>query len=195
MTSDESDSDAERAIPEIVAAHFEEFAFLWGARKVALRSAELDWNAAVALENRAVVHLDGLSLAGDGALALLQECLVADDAKTVFAAAYSLLRMNDVKMTADIMQRFRNAKGAQLRGLTEAISQTFSQSLLLDLRDALVCPPASVAVAAAEVLAMNSRLDAMSGRLAELLADSDPAVRRAAWRVVAIVDSSAGTGH
>ena len=60
------------------------------------------------------------------------------------------------------------------------------------LRETMESRPAPRAVVAVEALAFHHKLRPEEPRLGALLGDENPAVREAAWRVVATVDSAGG---
>jgi hypothetical protein len=184
-----------RIVVRVVSRHLDELEFLWGQYRGARRSPEYVAADLSVLEGRIESHLDALRVAGDGITGMLGEKLSQEDANAAFTAASVLLRSNRDDLARTVTAALMEAAGTRLEGIKEALCQTQTPFAVKDLRDVFMSPRSVVAVAAAEVLAFQARMDPMSGRLAELLADSDPSVRRAAWRVVAILDSTGSSAR
>src|SRR5437868_12873331 len=79
---------------DIVKEHFEELQFLWGQRRPALRSPLYTARELLDLEERIEAHVQGLLVAGDQVIPLVEEGLTGDDPLLVFASTYALLRLN-----------------------------------------------------------------------------------------------------
>jgi len=177
-------------IPEILQQHFDELQFLWGQHRAALRSPEYKLSDLRRLEERIEAHLDGLLVPGERVIPLVKGGLAGEDPLQAFAAAYVLLRLNRENATKQVLDAFLNAQGPALEGLRDALCHSPITEILPSIRGAFTSAPAPIAVAAAEILAFHARLDPNPRRLADFFADEDAGVRRAAWRVAAILDST-----
>jgi uncharacterized protein (TIGR02270 family) len=182
-------------IPEIIREHFESYAFLWRQWLAARRSPDFVAAELAPFEERMEAHLDGLLVAGERALPLVEAGLTDEAAAAALAAGYALLAMDRDDAAAKVADALALAKGPVLEGLRDALCLGNPARLLPRLRELLASPSALAAVTAAEVLAFHGHLDPSSGRLASFFTDGDPAVRRAAWRIVALLDSSNPRGR
>ena len=177
-------------IPEVLHAHLEEFQFLCGLFQNALRSPDYRRRDLEPLARRIAAHLDGIVVAGEAAVPLLEADLAADEPQVVFAAAYVLLRMN-AQAGQRVLDAFLQAKAGQLEGLCLALCQSTLGTMEDQLRQAVASSPATIAVAAAEVLAFHRKLGPLAKRLDNFLKDENPEVRRCAWRVTALLGTAA----
>jgi uncharacterized protein (TIGR02270 family) len=84
-----------RVIPEIVAQHAEEAAFLWLLRDAAVRAPHYLLDDLVLLDQRVEAHLDGLRLAGAEGWAASQDELKFQQPGEVFAAAMLAIESGD----------------------------------------------------------------------------------------------------
>ena len=184
------DRSSSNVIPEIVQEHFDTYRFLWSQRQSALRSPDFTVDDLARLEARMEAHLDGLLVAGEGAMSLVEANLAAEDAFAVLAAALVLLAFERDDAATKVAEALLQAQGPQLDGLRQALCFGDITRIVPRLRELFASHSALTAAVAAEALAFHGRLDASSLRLAALLGDADPAVRRVAWRVVAILDSA-----
>jgi uncharacterized protein (TIGR02270 family) len=177
-------------ISHIVQQHLEEFQFLCDQYQHALQSPEHRLRDLGSLEKRMAAHLDGIIVAGEAALPLLEAGLAADEPQS-FAASYALLRMNSAAGRR-VLDAFLQAKEGQLEGITRALCNSPLDTMLMNqLRQAVTGSPAAIATAAAEVLAFHRKLGSWDKRLDALLRDDDPAVRRRAWRVMSLSAATA----
>jgi uncharacterized protein (TIGR02270 family) len=179
-----------QVLPNIVQQHFDTYRFLWSQRQGALRSPDFTEGDLARVEDRMEAHLDGLLVAGEHAITLLEANLAGDDASAVLAAAFVLLAMDRDDAAAKVVEALLQAQGSQIDGLRQALCLGDITRIVPRLRELFASPSTLAAAVAAEALAFHGRLDASSLRLAALLSDEDPAVRRVAWRVVAILDSA-----
>ena len=174
----------------MVQNHLEEFQFLCGQYQHALKSPDYRPGDLDPLERRIASHLDGILVAGDAAVPLLEAGLAADEPQVAFSAAYVLLRMK-AGGTQRVVDAFTQAKGGQLVGICRALCQSPVGMLVDQLRQAAVSSPATTAAAAAEVLAFHRKLGPTAKRIDEFLKDENPEVRRRAWRFTALLGTVA----
>lgn len=177
-------------IPELLQTHLEELQFLSGQFQNALRSPDYRRCDLKPLAKRFAAHLDGIIVAGEAAAPLLEAGLAAEEPQAAFAAAYVLLRMN-ANTGQRVLDAFLQAKAGQLEGICRALCQSALGTRVDSLRQAVTSSPATIAVAAAEVLAFHRVLGPLAKRLDEFLKDENPDVRRYAWRVTALLGTSA----
>ncbi len=178
-------------IPEVYVRHLEEFQFLWERRRTALRSPERTSRDVAELEERITAHLDGLRLADDAAIPVLEAGLIGDDPSGVFTSAYVLLSLRDHTAAERVMEAFQSAEAEKLDGFREALCQGPIEMIEPALRDAVASAPAPYAAAALEALAFHHRPDPGMDRLVEFLQHESPRVRCIAWRIMALM----GTAH
>jgi uncharacterized protein (TIGR02270 family) len=171
-------------IPGVIQNHLEEFQFLYGQYEQALHSPDYRLSDLDPLEKRIAAHLDGILVAGDTVLPLLDEGLAGEKPGLVFSAAYVLLRMN-AEAAKRVFSAFLQAKGSQLAGIRRALCQSPLGTMVNQLQEAVVASSAPVGVAAAEVLAFHRNLRQPAKRLSDFLHDENPEVRCGAWRVMA----------
>ena len=176
-------------IPAVYAKHLEEFAFLWGQRKAALRSPDYTLGDVARLEQRIAAHLDGLLLAGEAAIPTLEAGLAGDDPQAVFAAGYVLLALRVPAAAQRVAEAFLHAEAEKIEALSQSLCHGPIDLIEKPLRHAAASAPAPAAVAALEALAFHRRPDPGDDRLAEFLQDKNAQVRRAAWRIMAILYS------
>ena len=110
-----------RILIDILEEHFEELQFLWSQRQTALRSPRYTLRELSHLEDRIEAHVQGLLIAGEQIMALVEKGLSADDPVLAFAAAYALLRLNTEAASKRVLDSFRQAKGGQLDGVRQAL--------------------------------------------------------------------------
>lgn len=167
---------------ELLQLHWEELQILWGRRQTMLRS-PLDTPERLAdLDERIEAHVQGLLVGGDAVTPLAESGLSADEPLPAFAAALTLLRSSK---EADVLEAFRQAEGGRLEGIRQALCHAPAVSAAT-LRSLLASSSAAVAVAAAEVLAFHQAPESRSWAAERFLRHEDPALRRAAWRVVSL---------
>jgi hypothetical protein len=170
--------------------HLEDLRDLWRQRRRLERSPEHVASDILDLDDRIEAHLDALRIAGEDLAPLMEAGLASEDPAGAFVAAYVLLDLGREDVARRVVGVFREAEGGRLAGLRDAFSHGVITPVLQELREAFVSPPSRVAIAAGEVLAVHQQLDSHTGRLTELLTDEDAEVRRAAWHIIAILDSS-----
>jgi uncharacterized protein (TIGR02270 family) len=174
-------------IPSVLAEHLEQLTMLWQQRQDAQRSPDYVREDAAQLDERLEAHVDGLLLAGEQAVPLLEEALGGDESAAVFAAAFVLLRQEQAAMADRVVDAFLQAEPGQMAGIRQALCYGPIQSIEERLRGICESEQSSAAVAAFEVLAYHQRAAGLFHRLARLYADEDPAVRQAAWRITAML--------
>ena len=174
------------AIIGILRQHFEEFGSLWAQRQAALRSPDFRAGDLVGMASRIEAHLDGLVIGGDATVPIAKEALTGDDPQAVFAAAYTLLYLKTAAAADLVMESLLEAKPKRFDGLRQALCHgpiDLSKSGCGRPRR----PAAHVAAVTVEALLNHGRQSVEVQRLAEFIRDKDPAVRRAAWRTVALL--------
>jgi len=180
------------AFREVLEEHFESLALMWRLWCEARFSPEYTLPALRALEERMEAHLDGLRVAADDGRSLALERLTGDDPAQSFAAAYALLDSGGTSEVDSVVDAFLAAEGEGLDSLRDALRFAVATPVATRLRPLLTATSGVRSAAVAEILATAGELDPSAPRLMELLLDPDPAVRAAAWRVAAIVDSTGG---
>jgi len=174
-------------LQSILEEHFEELQMLWELRESALRDPDYLAEDIPELDERIEAHVDGLVLGGENALPILEEGLGGDEPPVPFAAGYVMLRIGQQELADKLMDAFLEAQEGQLDGLRQALCHG-SIGLVVDrLKSAYETGPTEVAAAAAEVFAFHGQLRREPSRLAEFFAHEDPGVRRAAWRITAMI--------
>jgi uncharacterized protein (TIGR02270 family) len=169
---------------DILVEHLEEFEFLWGQRRNALRSSHYTMRELSLLEDRIGAHVQGLLVAGPELLPLVEPGLDADESLPVFLAAYLLLRLETESVVQRVLAAFMTAKEGKLDGLSQALCHA-ALSAPGPLQKAVTSASAPVAVAAAEILAFHGRLETRAAQLDAFLKHEDPLVRKTAWRTLA----------
>ncbi len=173
-------------IPEVVEKHLQELCFLWEQRQEALMSQDWILSDVELWEQRMGAHLDALVIAGPEIIPLLKEKLAENDSAITFAGAFVLLSQNSVPAANVVWETFVQAKGEQLDGVRDALSHAPIESMADQLREAVESGTPALSVAAAHVLAVHGRLDPKLNKWKKFLNHDEPAIRGAAWRVVAL---------
>ena len=173
-------------IPDILEEHFEELAFLWGQRMVALRSPAYSWKKFAALEERIEAHVQGLLAVGSRLREFATPFLTSEEASEAFAAGYALLRMRTESATQHVLSAFTTAKGSQLEGLKQALCHGLRRRFLVRLHDLVRPLGTPLSAAAAEILAFHGVADTRAADLEILLGHGDPEIQRAGWRIAAL---------
>ena len=176
-----------RVMTDLLEEHLEELAILGMQRQRALRSPDVTPGQLAELDDRMEAHIQGLLVGGDAGLPLIEDALSQDDPNDVFAAAYTLLRLNSDAGTKTLIESLQQAQGKQLDGIARALNCGPIETVKDALRDSLASAPSPLAVVAAEALARFRKLGESTSRLVEFLRDDNPQVRRRAWRVVALI--------
>lgn len=176
-------------IVEIIEKHFEELVFLCELRGDAVRSPEYTIGDVAVLDRRIDGHLDGLLVGREETVVVVEEGLAGDEPPAVFAAAWVLLRMRTEGAAGRVVNTLIQADPEPSAGLRLALCRGPIDMIRDRLNEAAVSSPAPIAVVAAEALAAHGRLDRKTKRLAAWFEDENPEVRRAAWRIAAVLDS------
>ncbi len=176
-------------IVEILEKHFEELVFLCELRADAVRSPEYGIADLGVLDRRIEGHLDGLLVGQEETVAVVEEGLAGGEPPVVFAAAWVLLRMRSETAAGRVVDTLIRADPEPSAGLRLALCRGPIDMIRDRLKEAVVSAPAPVAVVAAEALAAQGRRDPETERLREWFEDENPEVRRAAWRIAAVLDS------
>ncbi|MFO0948577.1 MAG: hypothetical protein U1D30_22075 [Planctomycetota bacterium] len=172
---------------ELLEQHYDELQFLWSQRQSAVQSTEHFPKDLARLENRLENHLQGLLQGGLDAAAIVREGLAADDPVATFSAAYTMLRFGHPQAARRVFQAFSQSEGEKRDGLREALCHGPIGAIEDDLRSAFAAANSPLSAAAAEILAFHGRLTQPLPRLVQLLTDTNPEVRRSAWRTVSLL--------
>jgi hypothetical protein len=175
-------------LDEVGRAALAEVQFLCEQRLSIVRSPDFAEEVLGMYDERLVAHLDALLARGphviDSLVAMLSAAAEAGEACGI---AVALLESCEPRAIQGLLTALEAAEeGPKLRGLRMALRRGPIDSLVAVLQQWLASGPARQAAAAAEVLAYHRRLDQSSGRMQELCSDTDPLVRGAAWRAVAL---------
>jgi len=172
--------------PSVLAQHWEELQGLWQIRCAAIMDQEYVASDIKALDARIEAHVDGLLVGGKASIPLLLDGLKGEE-EAVVVAVYVLLRFDDEEAADLVVIALREAKPDQLK----AFCQSLCQSRLHLISDRLVemyeHGPTLLAATVAEVFAYHGRLSENASRLKKFYEDEDIEVRRAAWRITALV--------
>lgn len=169
-------------LSDVLDEHLEELAFLWELRREGLLSAERTPEDLGRLEARIEAHVDGLLLARGDLLELVEAGLGSGDPSVAFASAFPLLRSGGEGARA-VMGAFLVSTGGAREGLGEALAHGDLRHVREELTACLSSVDPGLAVAAATALALQ-RAPGLPDRVDDrFLADVDPAVRAAAWRL------------
>jgi hypothetical protein len=179
---------ASNVIPAVFEEHLQEFAEFWQRRwevEAGVDEVPLDLRD---IDERLAAHGDGLLAAGSDALPWLIAASQEPDPWLVTAATYVLLAMRQVEADRLVGELFCGAEGERLEAMTRALQAARIDRIQEKLNQCVLQGSMPTCVAAAEVLARHRALDPRSHRWRDALQHSDPAVRRMAWRVIAVVD-------
>jgi hypothetical protein len=176
-------------IAEILETHLEELADLWMRRQAAADSPDYVTHDVVELDRRIEAHLDGLLLHGDAIVPLLEAGIAGDDPAMVFAACLVLLELHTEDAARSVIESLLEAEAESLDAIGRALCEGKIDLVRQSLQQAVESAPLATCVTAAEALAFHGLLDPGCQRWREGLANDSEDVRRAAWRVVALVGS------
>jgi hypothetical protein len=179
-------------IPDILEEHFEEIQYLWIERENAVRSSDYVAEEVARIDKRIEAHVDGIVIGGHHALPLLEAGLAADAGEVTFAAARSLLALRDEGADELVLRALHELEAEALRGVMSAIGHAPLGTVFRALGDVYEKGTPGVAVVAGQLLAARGYFSRAPDRLEEFLGHPDPAVRRAAWAIVALVDGNEG---
>lgn len=173
---------------DILEEHFEELAFLFSQRSIALDSPAYTMRELKMLDERIEAHTQGLLVAGERLPSVAGPALGGDDPWAACAAAYALLRSGQQDASRQVAEALGRADEKQLPGLGHALRHGPVHLIKEELRQAAAAGPVPVAAVAAEALAVHGLLERQERRLAEFFASENAQVRQAAWRIVAVLD-------
>lgn len=173
-------------IADIIEEHFEELQFLWGQRQSLIRSPRYTLRELLALEERIDAHVQGLLVASEGVVPLIEGALAGDDPLVIFATGYVLLRIQSPAANEKVLNTFRQAEGPKLDAVQEALSQAPVTSMLPQLREMVSGAPPRIGAATAEVLGRHKKLDLKPEQMDRFLKHEDTVVRQAGWRATAL---------
>src|SRR5262249_36929779 len=149
----------EKFLPDILEEHLETLQVLWDRRRSAPRNGKETLKRLSDLDERIVAHMDGLVLAYQDAMPLLQKGLGSDEVSVALTSALVLLRMEREHRARQVLAAFQQAEGGNREGIGLALRYGPLRPLLPDLRKLLASAPDDKAVAVAEILAFRSHLD------------------------------------
>lgn len=175
----------ERFLRDILEEHRETLPTLWTLRRTMFDEGPGRLRDLIDLDERIAAHSDGLVLAGEEALPILEEGLKDGDATVVLSAAYCLLCGGHEEPIRRLIGQLGVAEGATYEGIRRALCRAPIGPFLPRLGEILASSTPKAAVAAAEVLACQAPAELKPANLARLLSHDDPAIRRDAWHVAA----------
>lgn len=174
-------------MPDLLVEHFEELSFLLGQRTTALRSSSYTLRTLRGLEERIEAHIEGLFVGGRNSVGVVEAGLASESANEAFAAAYTLLRLNDASAAAKLLPALLQAAGEDTRrGICGALCVGSVEPLQQPLEEALRTAQPLVALAVLEVFAFHWQAKLSVENVGQFLSDPDPAVRSAAWNVASL---------
>lgn len=181
----------EQFMPEILEEHLETAAFLFEQREQTLSSSANTFRDAREADERIASHLDGLTLAGVEAHALLEQALGSDEPPVVRAAAYALLSMKTPEADALALTALESASTDALQALRLALSDAAPAHLAPALRQiAARSDRDDVACAVTESL-LYGGTEVELTRLGAFQSHSDASVRTGAWQITALAAARA----
>ncbi len=178
---------AATTIAKVIEKHLQELGFLWKLREGALRSPDFTVRDVKRLDGRIEPHFDGLMIAAKTDLAAVAAQLKGEDPWAVFAAAAALLQLQTPEAAKEVVQALLKAKPEQVDALRRALLKGPIELVEKQLREAAGSAPSQVDAAALEVLLYHGRKDVKTDRLGEWVRHENPAIRCAAWRIVALI--------
>lgn len=172
-------------LPDLLEEHLEEIQFQWPIRDRGLRSPRMAMRDIRNFEDRIDAHVDGALVPREDAYPFIDPLLEADDEQAAFTAAFVLLRHGTENALKRVRDALRDAAGKRLTGIARALQMGRSDPLLNDLGAIFRSDDPARAAAAAEALCFHVRWKGSYDRLLDLLANEDPTIKRAGWRIVA----------
>jgi 3-oxoacyl-[acyl-carrier-protein] synthase-1 len=179
-----------KAIPDVLDEHADEISFLWGNRELTRHSPDLFPNALLRLDRRIEAHVRGFLAAGESAIGFLAPQALAPDEGLAFAAGYVLLRTGTRPAAGQILRALEAADERSIDGLSKALCQGPIDAVIDSLREQIDSADQRLAVAAGEALAFHDALTDVPDRLGILVESPSPLIRRAAWRILALLGSA-----
>jgi uncharacterized protein (TIGR02270 family) len=176
-------------VPDIVEEHCDELQFLWTQRRNALRSSSFTERALRMLEERIEAHVDGMLVAGERMLELVEPCVVGEEEMPAFAAAFTLLRRGSPDGLRRVLDAFQNPKGQALLGLRDGLAHGHSGPLpdqvTQQLTSLFMSAGPAVGAAAGEVLAFHNAISPDPRHLERFVHAEDATARESGWRLAA----------
>ncbi len=173
------------ALNKVIEQHLRELGFLWRLRKGALRSPDWRLPEVKRLDTRIEPHLDGLRIAARADAGAVAAYLKAEDPWAAVAACVALLELQSPEAANVVVQTLVASEPKQAQPIGRALVHGPIDLVEEQLRLAVDAAPPHVAATALEALLHHGR-DVKSDRLAEFVRHEDPAIRSAAWRIVAL---------
>ena len=176
-------------VPDIVEEHCDELQFLWTQRRNALRSSSYTERALRMLEDRIEGHVDGMLVAGEQMLELVDAGLAGEEEMPAFAAAFTLLRLGEPAGIRRVLDAFQKPKGKALLGLRDGLAHGQSGPLGADftshLTSLFTSAAPAIGAAAGEVLAFHNAISPDPRHLERFVRADDAAAREGGWRLAA----------
>jgi hypothetical protein len=190
MTAAASSSQPADSAPldPIAATALEEVQFLGRQHRDALRSPDFTKPDLARFDERMAAYIDVLVVRGSPVIEwLLTKLHTAETAADACGIGVVLLESRDPRAADGLLATVAAAEQEPLvHGLQAALRRGPLERVLPRLREWLASGTPREAASAAEALAFHRQLDKNSPRLAQLMDDVDPIVRRAAWRAAAL---------
>lgn len=173
-------------LQSILEEHFEEIQMLWELRRESVRDPDYVGGDLGDLDERIEANVDALILDRSRSESLLIAGLATGEFSAVFAASFVLLRIGEPTQIGQVFKTLETADNeATLDGLADSLMMSYTSRLEPMLRQLTSdSKKPSVVAVAAEVLAFHGKLELGNTRVAELLLDDSPFVRRRSWRIV-----------
>ncbi len=160
-------------ITDILEEHLEEADFLWQQRENALEDRAYTLAGLAELEERLLAHLDGLTLGGQEAWALLEPKLAGAEPGEVFAAAFVALESRDPKRIGLIQKALSEANDAVLSGIRHALRHASFPDIEKVVQPLLASGKGALQAAAIDVMSFR-RMDIKTDLLRAGLSAKDP---------------------
>jgi uncharacterized protein (TIGR02270 family) len=169
-------------LPEVLAQHAEEAAFLWVLRNDAVHAPHYSLKDLARLDLRVEAHLDGLRIAGPYGWQTVKDSLKLEEPGEIFAAAVIAFESGDPKRT-DLILEAGTATPELARGLVSAIGwlpPKKADRLIKALLASEAKPRRRVGVAGAAIRRLDFEKDFLAA-----VKDNDPLLRARGLRAVA----------
>lgn len=177
------------ATDEVAKAALAEVQFLAEQRLGIVRSPDFSEEILGTYDQRLAASLDALLLRGPQIVPwLLSSLATADMPGDICGIAVALLEARDPQAAEELLQSLAAAEeGPKRQGFFMALRRGPIDLLVQALQKWFATGTPRQAVTAAEILASHDRLEESPARLSALCIDSDPQIRQAAWRAVALL--------
>jgi len=180
-------AESVQVIPDILEEHLEELHHVFAQRREAICSSDYFGQDIGRLDERIAAHVEGLLLGTEASVPLLEAALGMDDPSLVSAAAYVLSKVGNRAATDSLLQAFMVGPASHRQAICEALCPGSIGTLREGLAGAYRTGSPEIAAVAGEILAYHGMLSGEDDRWTEFFAHEDPSVRRAAWRITAIM--------